>query len=291
MGANGIEQFQGNIKASRPTKGGGSVSGRTWNNKRTPIAARVPGMGANGIERFQGNIKASRPAKGGGSVSGKLWNNKRTPIAARTPGMGANGIEQFQGNIKTSRPLKGGGSVSGKLWNNKETPVIVRIPGSEGQQARGYSGNIKLSRFKRDYLKNPNASALAMKKERPSRSTYQEDKIQTKVRQYNYIKNKNAANNTSKVREPGKSFGRAADFQGNIKMQKFKLFEKNRELHPDARFIRTNKNNVPEEKDMVTNFRLWWARLFRKSETQPENLKEKGRKPRYDKSEAGLWYE
>ena len=52
-----------------------------------------------------------------------------------------------------------------------------------------------------------------------------------------------------------------------------------------------NKNNVPEEKDMLTNLKLWWARLFKKSETQPDHLKEKGGKPRYDKGEAGLWYE
>jgi hypothetical protein len=74
-------------------------------------------------------------------------------------------------------------------------------------------------------------------------------------------------------------------------MQKFRLFERNKELHPDARFIRTNKNNVAEEKDMLTNFKLWWARLFRKEETQPDHLKDKSRKPRYDKGEQGLWYE
>lgn len=42
---------------------------------------------------------------------------------------------------------------------------------------------------------------------------------------------------------------------------------------------------------MFTNFKLWWARLFQKEETQPENLKDKGRKPRYDRGEQGLWYD
>ena len=62
-------------------------------------------------------------------------------------------------------------------------------------------------------------------------------------------------------------------------------------LHPDAQFVKINKNNVAAEKDMMTNFKLWWARLFRKSETQPDHLKDKRGKPRYDKGEAGLWYE
>jgi hypothetical protein len=115
--------------------------------------------------------------------------------------------------------------------------------------------------------------------------------LQTKVKQYNYVRNKNSANDASKVREPGKSFARAADFQGNIKMKKFRFSDRNKELYPDSRFIRTNKNNVAEERDMMTNLKLWWARLFKKGESQPDNLKEKGRKPRYDKGEQGLWYE
>jgi hypothetical protein len=286
------EEYTGSIKASRPAKGGGSVSGKLWNNKKTPIPVRIPeGRSAARLGTFQGNIKRGRPVKGGGSVSGKLWNNKETPVEPREPGVGAKGIDHYTGNIKTGRPVKGGGSVSGKLWNNKETPIQVRIPNANGQKADGYSGTIKLSRFGRSYVRNPNASAVALKKTKPGKSVYQEGQLQTKVRQYDYVKNKSAADDAAKVREPGKSFARAADFQGNIKMQKFKLFERNKELHPDARFIRTNKNNVPEERDMLTNFKLWWARLFRKEETQPDHLKEKGKKPRYDKGEAGLWYE
>jgi hypothetical protein len=263
-----------------------------WNNKKTPLPVRIPeGKSAARMGTFQGNIKRGRPVKGGGSVSGKLWNNKETAIEPREPGVGAKGIDRYTGNIKTGKPAKGGGSVSGKLWNNKETPIQVRIPNANGQKADGYSGTIKLSRFGRSYVRNPNASAVALKKAKPGKSVYQEGQLQTKLRQYDYVKNKSAADDATKVREPGKSFARAADFQGNIKMQKFKLFERNKELHPDARFIRTNKNNVPEERDMLTNFKLWWARLFRKEETQPDHLKEKGRKPRYDKGEAGLWYE
>lgn len=244
-GADGIGKFQGNIKTGRPLKGGGSVSGKLWNNKQTPIPVRTPGQAASRMGRYQGTVKASRPEKGGGSVSGKLWNNKQTAIAVRTPGPAASKMGRYQGTVKASRPAKGGGSVSGKLWNNNETPIAVRIPGPDGQKARGYSGNIKLSRLRPAYVKNSNASESAMKKRRPTESTYQEGKIQTRVRQYNYVKNKNTADDATKVREPGKSFARASDFQGNIRMQKFQLFDRSRrELHPDARFIRTNKNNV-----------------------------------------------
>jgi hypothetical protein len=41
---------------------------------------------------------------------------------------------------------------------------------------------------------------------------------------------------------------------------------------------------------MLTNFKLWWSKLFfKKNETLPDHLKDKGRKPRYDKGEQGLW--
>jgi hypothetical protein len=37
------------------------------------------------------------------------------------------------------------------------------------------------------------------------------------------------------------------------------------------------------------NFKLFWSKLFKKQENQPGHLKEKVRKPRFDKGEKGLW--
>jgi hypothetical protein len=353
------------MKARKPLKGGGSRSGKRWNNQGQPIPVRTPGIGADKIGKFQGNIKARRPAKGGGSVSGKLWNNKQTPLAVRTPSRNAARAagypgnikrfqlspgfsdqgEEFTGYIKARRPKKGGGSVSGKLWNNKGAPIPVRTPPASAAKAAKYPGNIKrfeqspgfgdqgeeftgyikLKKFKRNYLKNPNQADEALKKARPdkttykvgdlqvrvkrrnyiknpnqadealkklspSKSTYSVDDLQVRVKQYNYIRNPNSADGALKVREPSKAFGRATDYQGNIKMKKFDLFAR-RDLHPDSKFVKTNKNNVAGERDLVTNFRLWWARLFRKNDTQPDHLKEKEKKPRYDKGEQGLWYD
>ncbi|MBT1702637.1 hypothetical protein [Chryseosolibacter indicus] len=431
IGADKIGGFQGNIKSKRPGKGGGSVSGKLWNNNGSPVHGRVPGRGAEHVGNFQGNIKTQRPDKGGGSVSGQLWNNKEKPLLGRVPGVGADKVGDFQGNIKNRRPDKGGGSVSGKLWNNKEKPIEVRMPGEGTQRGGKFGGDIRISRFKKAYIKNPNAAEEAMAKRRPSKPVYQEGglqvkvarrpyvkndnsaelalkklkptestiaagglqtkvgrrsyvtndnsselalkklkpsqaalatgglqtkvrtrryiinpnsselalkklkpteatiataglqnkvarrryvknpnsaelallklqptkttqqagELQVKVKQYKYIHNRSSNEFTLKVREPGKAFARATDYQGNIRMQKFRLFDKNRELHPDARFVKINKNNVAEEKDAATNLKLWWARLFKKNETQPDHLKEKGKKPRYDKGEAGLWYD
>ncbi|MBA4056322.1 MAG: hypothetical protein C0490_16525, partial [Marivirga sp.] len=378
MGADGIAKFQGKIRGGRPFKGGGSVSGRTWNNDGRALAVRTPQQGARAA-LFQGNIKSQRPLKGGGSVSGKLWNNNGQPLVARTPKQGARAA-LFQGNIKSKRPDKGGGSVSGRLWNNNETPVAGRTPPASarkisgypgkmkrfevqpgfGDQGESFTGYIKLKRFKKEYIQNPNASDESAKKRRPNKTAHQSAGLQVKVKRPGYVENKNSseeallklkpsknsyqagelqvkvkqkeygkkphgaegalpglkptrssvkaseyarsvrrtwdyvhnpssADEALKTREPGKAFARSAAYQGNIKMQKFTLFEKNRSLHPDTKFIKTNKNNVDEEKDAVTNFKLWWARLFKKQEAQPDHLKYKGKKPRYDKGEEGMW--
>jgi hypothetical protein len=319
------EEFTGFIRAKRPVKGGGSISGKSWNNDGKAVSVRTPASGYDRIGKFQGTLKARKPLKGGGSVSGELWNNDERPVPVRNPAPGYDRIGKFQGHVKASKPVKGGGSISGKLWNNDETPISVRTP-APGADRVGYSGKIRLSRFKKAYVKNPNAADEALAKQRPSKSvfqegnlqirvarrayvrnsnaaegslkklkptqaTYNEDKLQTKVKQYNYVRNQSSSTSALRVREPGRAFARASDYQGNVKMQKFTLFQKNRDLHPDARFVKTNRNNVSGEKDPLTNFKLWWARLFRKGETQPDHLKEKGKRPRYDKGEDGLWYE
>ncbi len=314
------EGFSGSIKTRRPLKGGGSVSGKLWNNDGQPISVRTPKQGALAAtyqgntkvvrsitdqgEGFSGSIKTRRPLKGGGSVSGKLWNNDETPIAVRPPSVGAEKAGQYTGNI----------------------PIHDRNAGlrDQGEEFTGYK---RLKKFRKDYIQNPNASEESIVKQRPHKSTYQVAGLQVKVkeresgikpgspegvlptlkpskstiraseyasgvkRDWDYIRNPSSSSEALRTREPGKAFGKSTDYQGNIKMQKFTLYEKNRSLHPDAKFVRLNKNNVPEEKDLLTNFKLWWARLFKKQENQPDHLKEKGNKPRYDKGEIGLWYD
>lgn len=324
------EGFSGMIRARRPAKGGGSVSGKLWNNNGTAIPSRSPSKAAMQAGGFPGKIRRTGRTfqNQGEEYTGNIRRPTRTfrnqgeeytgDIKRPTRSFQNQG-EEFSGFIKARRPAKGGGSVSGKLWNNNESPITVRAPKSD--QGGEFRGNLKL---RRGYVKNPNAAEEALKKNRP-RNTFLTDGLQVRVQQhpygkkpsaaegslpgwkpskesiraseftkviraYKYVRNPSSADVALKVREPGKAFGRATDFQGNIKMKKFDLFGK-RGLHPDAQFVKTNKNNVEGEKDMFTNFKLWWARLFKKSETQPGHLKDKGHKPRYDKGEQGLWYE
>jgi hypothetical protein len=62
-------------------------------------------------------------------------------------------------------------------------------------------------------------------------------------------------------------------------------------LHPDAKFAHGYRDNVKDERTILMNVRLTWAKLFKKSDNQPRGLKQKPGKPRYDPNEKGLWYE
>ena len=296
VGGRGVDRYQGNIRFERHEY-------------------RDQG------EEYTGAIKARKPLKGGGSVSGKHWNNQETAIVSKTPSKSAIDAGRFSGNLKARRAEKGGGSISGKLWNNRNTAIASKLPANDqGVESRGNQKD------RREFVRNPNADDAALKAKKPSRNTYATAGLQIKVKGQDhgrlrnappgslpvfkpskssmrasefarsikqtkdYTRNPNSVRDALWVRAPGKAFARAADYHGNIKLKKIGLFEK-RQLHPDAKFVKTNKNNVAEERGMVTNFKLWWARLFRKNETQPDHLKEKNHKPRYDKGEKGLWYD
>ena len=311
-------------EVGKPLPGGG-ISVRKHKRPKVEtnsLPARPPGIGGTTVNKYLGNLKGRRPIKGGGSVSGKLWNNNGQPVDVNGAGDGTVRASKFQGNIKTGKPEKGGGSISGKLWNNNEQPIDVNGAGNGTVRASKFQGRTKEgSLFKRGYVQNPTASKESIKKLRPDETTYKVAGLQIKVKErkykdkpnavdgsmpgiapkkasvkaaeyargvkmnWSYKHNPNSADDALKVRYPGKAIARIGDYQGNIKMHKYN----DKRLHPDSKFAHDFRDNVKEERTFLMNVKLFWAKLFRKSETQPEHLKENIRKPRYDKGESGMW--
>jgi hypothetical protein len=85
-----------------------------------------------------------------------------------------------------------------------------------------------------------------------------------------------------------KATAKMGTFHGNLKAKKF---GNDRSLHPDSKFAHNGENNVKDERTFLTNVKLWWTKLFHDSESQPSSVKEKERRPRYDKGEIGMWAE
>ncbi len=151
--------FRGNMLGLRnPLKGGGSVSGITWNNKNKPVTDRYvighdishsyggfikgkyakPSYGTQGAS-FAGNIKATKPAIGGESISDKTWNNFGESVTR--PRNGAYQGYNFAGNKKATKPEIGGESISGKTWNNFGESVTR--PRNGAYQGYNFAGTIK----------------------------------------------------------------------------------------------------------------------------------------------------
>ena len=362
--------FSGNMKARRQQKGGGSVSGKLWNNNGEAIPVRQGAAGSDKVSGYPGHFR-----------KGELQ-----------PGFSEQGIG-FAGNMKAKKLKKGGGSISANPRNNNDEPIAVRTPLSDDAKAADYSGKIKLPRFWKEYIQNPNAADESIKKHRPDKTTYLVDGLQVERKQGKYkekpeaakgslpgigpnsgtIKasefagnlklkrnykhnplsakealdgtpatkssvkageyahsmkmywsykhnpssddnslktitptrsferaqvfagrsrltksyrhNPNSSDDALKVLAPGKAYARIGDFQGNLKMKKYN----GNRLHPDAQFAHNHQDNVAGERTLLTNIKLFWAKLFKKNETQPAIVKEKERKPRYDKKEQDLW--
>jgi hypothetical protein len=305
------EAFAGVYKTKPPKKGGGSISGKLWNNNQQPIAVRTPDERAARAGRYQGNLKVDNkePSKEVGGFPGKYHRFDLHPDM-RNQG------EEFTGYTRLSRFKRN----YLKNPNQSDEAIKKSRPDKTTYEVDDLQVRVKRSR----YIENKNSDEEALRKLKPSKFNEEVAGLQVKVMEGNY-KTKPlaakgslpgiAASKTSikaseyykvskltwdykhnpssdkealNVREPGRAFARVTDYQGNIRMKKFDLFGR-KGFHPDAQFVKTNKNNVKEEKDFFTNFKLWWARVFRKNETQPDNLKEKIRKPRFDKREEGLW--
>ncbi len=304
--------YTGNIKARKPEKGGGSVSGQLWNNNEKPLAGRSPKGSTLAMGAYQGSLKARK--KEAGAEADQFPGKHR--MFDVYPSMRKQGAD-FTGHIKVRklkndyiqnsyaakesllkmRPGKQTFLVTGVHVQVKQHPYDKKkhapnsalpgnTPGKTMIRASEYARGMK--QYK--YIQNPSSAKASLNVHDPGKAQGEMSSYSRGIRQnWKYVHNPSASDEALKIRDHRQAMARVTDYQGNIKMKKSDLFNK-KGLHPDAQFVKTNKNNVKEERNTVTNLKLLWARWFKKSDTQPEHLKEKVKKPRYDKGEIGLWY-
>ena len=307
------ETYKGFIKGRRPEKGGGSVSGKLWNNSNHAIQGKSFFPASLKIGTYAGNIKAKRPEKGGGSVSGKLWNNNEQPILVRTP-LSADAIEaNYSGrmrlpffrkkyvrnpnadkeSLKKVRPDKSTYAVAGlqiktkakDYEKNKLTAKGALKGGPAGKnsvKASEYSGHLKMLWA---YKHNPSSNDEAMKTIRAKATFGKGNEFVGRQYMKKYVHTPHGNKNALKVISLARAVARMKDYQGNMKMNK----PHGKNLHPDAQFAHGYRDNVKQERTLLMNIKLRWAKLFKKNATQPEAVKEKIRRPRYDKKEKELW--
>jgi hypothetical protein len=279
------EDYVQNEKASRlslkkkePKKGASQVEGlqvkvkqhdfaQNPRSARSSTKKREPEKGAYAAEGLQLKVKQED------YIQNRLAS--KSSIKKREPGKGAFAAEGLQIRVRRGKYEK----------NPNAKPGALRAvgPSSATVKASEYMGRMKMIW---DYKHNPSSSKLALDVIRPNRAFAKGNEYQGRTRlTKNYRHNPKSSKDALKVISPGKAYAKISNYQGNLKMSK----PHGRNLHPDTKFAHGRTNNVKQERTILTNAKLWWSRLFKKSDTQPNAVKEKVRRPRYDKNERELW--
>ena len=73
-------------------------------------------------------------------------------------------------------------------------------------------------------------------------------------------------------------------YDGDIRYRK-----PGKDMHPSVYYLKSKNLNSYEQKEKYRRWRLVITHIFDKKD-QPQHLKEKKRKPRYDKDESEIWY-
>lgn len=301
------EEFSGYVKAKKPAKGGGSVSGKLWNNNETPIDVRTPLAEDARAANYSGKVKLKvfkKPyVKNPNAVDLALKQQRPDPTTYRVAGLQVKvkqgKYERNKSSAKESLLVIGqsktsvrASEYSGKmkvLWDYRKNPsshelALKSIAGTKAfNRATEDGGKLKVY-WK--YKQNPSASDLSLKTIAGTKSFYKATTDEGRVRLHrNYRHNPAADPEALKVFAPGRSYARINDFQGNLKMKKIG----GKGLHPDAAFAHQYRNNVADERTLSMNFKLIWAKVFRKNNIQTKAVKQKSDRPRYDKKEKELW--
>ena len=291
--------FQGRSKA-RPQKGKFLVTpNKLWNNNETPVTELETSRAAAAAGGFQGRKKTREPEKGKIMHSPNvLWNNKGKAVTEIETTKASAAAGNFQGRTKGRRPEKYPLNSSNVMWNNNGKATTQIKLTNAGARAGSFSGTSKYKkeskdrdadiesriRIKREYTQNPHSVEEAIKKQKPELN-YKAGNFSSGAKVVGRRRhNPNSADDALDAYHSSAS-ARRVDYQGNVKMRKFV----DRRESPDAKFVHSGENNVKEDRTIMTNVKLFWAKLFQKSDSQPSNLKERSNKLRYDKGEKGMW--
>ena len=284
-----------------------------------------PGYYNTSIGRYKGEMKTNRtkmrkdgklPQKlpGAQTIKASQYQGDRIP----TPGYFNTSIGRYRGDFKVRRSKTGGGSVSGKLWNNNEKPIPVRTAGKDSKAAPEFTGRMNAKDYKKPEQSEGTELGRARSvifitpgKAKRYRWTKQEKASRSEgtkiggVKSFSFITPGRAKKygGITKIEKTGKTdgtkYGRFNTFSfytpqkvkkyGGVVPTQIKVTKK--QMHPSASYTRGDAKSSSEAKDKTFKFGIWWAKIFKKNENQPENLKTKEKKPRYDKRETELWYE
>jgi hypothetical protein len=275
-------EFKGNTK---PFKGGRYDALSAYykgNDKRKFDYRKNPNSAKESLKVKQALTNDKQAGRYQGNLKAKL-NYKHNPTSADDA-------------LKVKYPKKNyfqGGNFTGRTkvtWKYKQNPLaadesLKSIPtGAGAVKGSKFQGRTKVTWT---YKQNPNASKESLKNLPPSKATAKGSRFEGRFKMAKKYSNKpNASKGALKGIGPSRAAISAGNYQGNIKMSSKRIEDR----HPSFNYSRNNNNSM-DEKAKLFSIKLLFAKWFKKNEGQPDNLKEKERRPRFDKRERDIWYD
>ncbi len=266
--------------AGAPVKGGGSIT-RHWNNKGKPLAQAPRSKAAVAAANFRGRYRAPAPGDRAAGPKGQYSGNrklKRKEIKD-IKGIGYGNRKKFLFvYLGKEAGTMGPYGKPGPTYENTISPKVKtrkhgQPPGTE--RGRTYSPNLIT-------LGNPTHMGLHREV-----TDSRKNKDLPKDLRGSYRLRLIEAKGLDNGRKTTLAFLPANTKGGLVRSNPAKI--KGR-LHPSSKYTLTDKpRNSLEEKSQPIKLRLWLASLFGKNANQPKAVKQKARRPRYDKGERELW--
>lgn len=238
---------------------------------------------------FQGR---SKPFKGGkydalaGFYKGDIKRKskyKKNPNAAKESLKVKEAMKNDRQSAKYTGFVKGNSNYK-KNPNSADDALKVRKPNKNYFKGGDFGGKTKVTW---SIKQNPNSAKESLRNIAPSKETAKGTAFEGRYKiKGSYARKPHAVKDALKGVGPSRAAIKAADYQGNIKMSKKSLADR----HPSYRYSRNN-NSSTVEKQKLFSFKMLFAKWFKKNEGQPDNIKQKERRPRFDKKERDIWYE
>lgn len=173
----------------------------------------------------------------------------------------------FQGNMKASSP-----AAQEKRMKNKS------------RQAHQYSGDLKYSSLSRGIGRDI-AQAGTTSKGKSKKSKEADFKAISKhMHQYQgAVKVPSLSSRTKHLKNLSKKVNQ---YEGNIRIKNVK----HKDLHPSVSYLKGKQKSTHSQKEKLRKRKIHWFR-FRKNSDQPNSVKQKPAKPKYDSRESEIWYE
>ncbi len=173
----------------------------------------------------------------------------------------------FQGNLQASSP-----DAKEKRMKNKS------------RQAHQYSGDLKYSSLSRGKGRDI-AQARAMSKGK-SQKRKKDDLKALSRHMHQHEGNIKVPSFSSRTKYLKNLSQKVNQYEGNIRIRNVK----HKDLHPSVSYLKGKQKSTYGQKEKLRKRKINWFR-FRKNSDQPNSVKEKPAKPKYDSRESEIWYD